>query len=133
MPGELAHADQRFELAERILQGTFFEEQALAEAFVSAFHSTTGLPPYQYEPNSKRAVKVDSDGYVWARNLLANRLFKCPTIFLEPYIMNSEEVYRRIQEGDYEGLREINGRETVSIFREYADAVVKALTLYYSN
>ena len=34
---------------------------------------------------------------VWARNLLANRIYGCPVVFLEPYIANSLATYPRAQ------------------------------------
>lgn len=130
---ELAHEDERFELSRRIQQGVIREEIALSESFVQGFKQHTQLPPYQYEPNSQRAIKVDQEGYVWTRNLLANRLFQCPTIFLEPYIMNSAQVHDRIQRGDYEGVQEVDGELRKSIFREYAEAVVDSLVRYYRD
>jgi hypothetical protein len=47
--------------------------------------------------------------------------------------MNSKEVFARIEAGDYEGTREINGVERKSIFREYADSVTDGLVDYYSK
>jgi hypothetical protein len=69
--------------------------------------------------------------YLWARNLLANRLYRCPVIFMEPYVMNSTIDYPRIQAGDYDGQREISGKMQPSIFREYADAVATGLANHY--
>jgi len=46
---------------------------------------------------------------VYARNLLATRLYRCPVVYCEPYVMNSNDVFARIQAGDYEGMRNING------------------------
>ena len=93
----------------------------------------TQLPPYLYKPDSSRARNIDNNPYLWARNLLANRLYRCPVIFLEPYVMNSHEVYHRIQEGDYEGTRLIGDKEHPSIFREYAQAITQSLEDYYLN
>jgi hypothetical protein len=45
--------------------------------------------------------------------------------------MNSDEVFWRIQEGDYEGIRNVNGTDRPSIFREYADSVVAGLVEYH--
>jgi hypothetical protein len=45
--------------------------------------------------------------------------------------MNSKDVFARIQAGDYEGTRSINGVERKSIFREYADSVTGGLIEYY--
>lgn len=132
MDSELAFADQRYELTRRIVSRTHDEERKLAEAMADSFVRHTGLPPYIYETNSRRAVNVGGNPYVWARNLLANRLYHCPVVFLEPYVMNSVEDYARIQAGDYEGLREVRGKERPSIFREYADAVADGLARYYT-
>ncbi len=89
----------------------------------------TKLPPYEYTTDN--VAKVGATGYVYARNLIANRLFHCPVVYYEPYVMNSDEVFWRIQEGDYEGIRNVNGTDRPSIFREYADGVVDGLLDYY--
>jgi hypothetical protein len=47
--------------------------------------------------------------------------------------MNSKDVFARIQAGDFEGTRNINGTERKSIFREYADSVADGLVEYYSK
>ena len=47
--------------------------------------------------------------------------------------MNSNDVFARIQAGDYEGTRNINGVERRSIFGEYADSVAEGLGEYYSK
>jgi hypothetical protein len=91
----------------------------------------TGLPPYVYlEPN---AVRVNDNPYIYARNLLANRLFVCPVVYVEPYVMNSRAAFARIQAGDYEGRRKFGGVLRKSIYREYADSVVDGLVAYYSS
>jgi hypothetical protein len=91
----------------------------------------TKLPAYEYLDASHRARQVDDVAGLWLRNLLANRLYQCPVIFLEPYVMNNEQVHDRIQLGDYEGTKIVDGEARKSIFREYADAVVAALKQYY--
>lgn len=128
---EIAHDDERFEMLLKLLQGTHQEEAALASAMAKSFAQLTKLPPYLYKPNSRRAVKVDNNSYLWARNLLANRLYRCPVLFLEPYVMNSNEVYERIQAGDYDGTRLIAGKERLSIFREYAISVTNGLVEHF--
>jgi hypothetical protein len=47
--------------------------------------------------------------------------------------MNSRDAFARIQAGDYEGTRNVNGSERKSIFREYADSVADGLIEYYSK
>ncbi len=128
---EVGLADQRYHLVRKIVEGIHPEEAGLAEAVASSFVRQTRLDPYLYEIDSKRALNVDNNPYIWARNLLANRLYQRPVIFLEPYVMNSTLDYPRIQAGDYEGIRTVDGKEQPSIFREYADAVADGLADYY--
>ena len=47
-------------------------------------------------------------------------------------MVNNKEVFARIQEGDYRGLRNVNGKEQPSIMREYAEAVAAGLAEFYS-
>jgi hypothetical protein len=47
--------------------------------------------------------------------------------------MNSEQAFARIQAGDYDGTRNINGVDRKSIFREYAESIVDGLVDYYRN
>src|SRR5947207_15983641 len=89
----------------------------------------TGLPAYEYKTGN--ATHVGGTGYVWARNLMATRLYRCPTIYLEPYVMNSREVFVRVKAGDYEGLRSVAEKEQPSIYREYVDSVVAGLLAYF--
>jgi hypothetical protein len=42
-------------------------------------------------------------------------------------------VFARIQAGDYERTRAINGVERPSIYRDYADGVVNGLVEYYRD
>jgi N-acetylmuramoyl-L-alanine amidase len=128
---ELAFADQRFEMLRKLLQRTHRQEAALGTSVAAAFYQLTGLPPYAYPPNTRNARTVDGNPFLWARNLLANRLYDCPVLFLEPYVMNSQSDYARIQAGDYEGLREVAGKMQPSIFREYAHAVSLGLAEHY--
>ena len=45
--------------------------------------------------------------------------------------MNNSDVFARVQAGDYEGTRPVNGLERPRIYREYVDSVVKGLVEYY--
>jgi hypothetical protein len=129
---ELQFDDERFEMIRRLLSRVFNEELPLADAIASSMAKATGLPPYEY-PTTQTTTKVGSTGYVYARNLLATRLYRCPVVYCEPYVMNSKDAFARIQAGDYEGTRNINGIERKSIFREYADSVTDGLVEYYRN
>jgi hypothetical protein len=62
---------------------------------------------------------------------VATRLYQCPVVYFEPYVMNNSDVFARVQAGDYDGMRLINGVERPSIFREYVDSVAKGLVEYY--
>lgn len=128
---ELNFDDVRFEMLLKLLSHSFDEELALSESVATTMAAATGLPPYQYTTGNARAV--GKTGYVWARNLLANRIYECPVIFLEPYVMNCRDVFDRIQAGDYEGERMIAGVNRPSIFREYADSVAEGLRAYSAS
>jgi N-acetylmuramoyl-L-alanine amidase len=129
--GELHFDDQRLEMLERLLSGTFPEELAVSEQVANALAAATKLPPYEYTTGN--AIRAAENPYIWARNLLANRLYHAPVVFLEPYVMNNEVVWERVQAGDYEGEQMIGGEMRRSIFREYADAVVEGLRDYYAK
>src|SRR2546428_12291234 len=129
---ELEFDDERFEMIRRLLSRAYDEELQLADTIALAMARDTGLPPYEY-PTTNTTTKVGTGGYVYARNLLATRLYRCPVVYCEPYVMNSKDVFARIQAGDYEGVRNVNGVERRSIFRAYADSVVEGLVDYYSK
>jgi N-acetylmuramoyl-L-alanine amidase len=129
---ELEFDDERFEMVRRLLSRAYEEELPLADAIAVTMARETGLPPYAY-PTTNSTTEVGTSGYVYARNLLATRLYRCPVVYCEPYVMNSKDVFARIQAGDYEGTRDINGVQRKSIFREYADSVADGLVDYYSN
>jgi hypothetical protein len=129
---ELAFDDERFEMIRRLLSRAYDEELPLADAVAAAMARETQLPAFQY-PTTLTTTKVGSSGYVYARNLLATRLYRCPVVYCEPYVMNSNDAFARIQAGDYDGTRNINGAERKSIFHEYADSVADGLAEYYRN
>ena len=129
---ELEFDDERFEMIRRLLSRAYDEELPLADTIALAMSRETGLPPYAY-PTTNSTTKVGTSGYVYARNLLATRLYRCPVVYCEPFVMNSKDVFARIQAGDYEGTRNINGVERKSIFQEYADSVADGLVEYYSK
>jgi N-acetylmuramoyl-L-alanine amidase len=129
---EIGLDDERFEMIRRLLSRVYDEELPIADAVASSMAKATGLPPYQY-PTTQTTTKVGTTGYVYARNLLATRLYRCPVVYCEPYVMNSNDAFSRIQAGDYEGTKEIDGVERKSIFREYADGVAEGLADYYRS
>jgi N-acetylmuramoyl-L-alanine amidase len=129
---ELELDDERFEMIRRLLGRAYDEELPIADTVAASMAKATGLPAYQY-PTTETTTKVGSTGYVYARNLLATRLYRCPVVYCEPYVMNSKDAFARIQAGDYDGTRNVNGIERKSIFREYADSVADGLAEYYRS
>ncbi|MEX1117604.1 MAG: N-acetylmuramoyl-L-alanine amidase [Terrimicrobiaceae bacterium] len=128
---ELTYEDQRFDMLNKMLGRSFFEEVDVTESIAKTMARETGLPPYVYLQGN--AVRVNDNPYIYARNLLANRLFLCPVVYVEPYVMNSKAAFARIQAGDYDGRRKFDGALRKSIYREYADSLVDGLVAYYSN
>jgi len=129
---ELAHEDERYTMLVKLLGGTHAEELGASDAVAQSLAAATGLEPFAYH-NAKAIPASPSNPYLWVRNLLANRLFECPVVYCEPYVMNSRPVFTRIQLGDYFGRRNVGGRELPSIYREYADAVARGLAEYYGR
>lgn len=128
---EVALADQRFTMIKKLLSHTHEEEAFVGATVADAYTEISGLPPYIYPPGGS-VRNVEGNPFLWARNLLANRLYDCPVIYMEPYVMNSKQDYARIQAGDYDGVKEIEGQLRPSIFREYADALTEGLRRHYS-
>jgi hypothetical protein len=129
---ELEFDDERFEMVRRLLSRAYDEELPLADTVAGVMAKETQLPAFEY-PTTLTTTKVGSTGYVYARNLLATRLYRCPVLYCEPYVMNSHEGFDRIQAGDYDGTRDLNGVERKSIFREYSDSVAGGLEEYYRS
>ncbi|MFN5959932.1 MAG: hypothetical protein ACK5CW_00465 [Verrucomicrobiota bacterium] len=131
LPGELTLDDQRLESLLRIVQRIPDTEIPLGSAVARSMAAATGLPPFHYSGDSAR--EAPGEPYLWLRNLLATRVYECPVIFLEPYVMNHPEVIDRIAAGDYEGMRNTAGRSMPSIFREYADGVITGIADYFRS
>ncbi len=127
--GELRFDDQRHDFLLKLLNRSHAEELAASEVVAKTLATAANLPAYRYTtPNAR---PIGATGFVWARNLLANRLYRAPVVFLEPYVMNNEELWSRVQAGEYDGERVVAGVRRKDLFREYADAVVAGLAEYY--
>ena len=131
LPPELELDDQRFEMLEKLLSQSFPKELGLAETIAGTMAKATGLPPYHYK--TENVTPVGTSGYVYARNLMATRLYQCPTVYLEPYVMNSREVFARVSAGDYKGTREVAGKKRANIYQEYVDGVVDGVLEYFKK
>ena len=131
LPAELELDDERLEMLQKLLSRAFPEELDLAETLAQSMATRTGLPPYHYKTDN--VTPVGTSGYVYARNLMATRLYRRPTVYLEPYVMNSREVFARVQAGDYEGTRSIRRVKRASIYREYVEGVVDGVLAYFKK
>jgi hypothetical protein len=129
--GELAYDDVRFAMLIKLLNRCFTEEKGIAESLAAYMAPITWLPPFHYHTNN--AYPVGKTGYVWTRNLLANRLYQCPVAYIECYVMNSHEFFNRFQAGEYEGLRAFNGVMRKNIYEEYANGVVEGIEAYFKR
>jgi hypothetical protein len=126
---ELAYSDVRYEMLLKLLSQSFDEELGIAESLARSLSQATNLPAYHY--NSDNARAVGTSGYVWSRNLLANRLYHCPVAYVECFVMNSRDFFERFQAGEYQGVREFNGAAHKNVYAEYADGVAEGLALYF--
>lgn len=128
---ELTYEDQRLDMLVKLLNRSYSEELPLTNTMAEVMSKATGLPPYVYRGGN--VVRMNDNPYIWGRNLLANRLFTCPVVYVEPYVMNSRSAFSRIQAGDYDGRKTFGGVARQSIYREYADAITAGLVRYYSR
>jgi len=126
---ELESDDIRAEMLTHLFSRISEESIPLSEFVVETLAEETGLPPFTYF--SANATRVGQGPYLYARNLLANRLYKAPVVFLEPYVMNSGPVWRRVQLGDYSGEKVVDGISQKSIYAEYALGVAEGLARYF--
>lgn len=130
-PLELASQDVRYEMIGRVFSKAHTIELPLAEAIADSLASTTGLPPYVY--TTTNAKRVGANSYVYARNLLANRLYECPVIYLEPFVMNHQETYQRLLLGHFQGRTLVGGKLRASAISDYVEGVVQGLLKYSQN
>jgi hypothetical protein len=126
---ELDYEDVRFNMLLKLLSQSFDEELGLGESLAKSLSEATGLPAFRYQDTN--AYPVGTTGYVWARNLLANRLYRCPVAYVECYVMNSRSFFQRFQAGPYSGEREFDGVMRKNVYEEYADGVAKGLADYF--
>ena len=124
--------DNRYHLFLRLFQNIHSEEFELSKSIAKSLARETLLPPYVYRTSNAKLID-SNEPYIYARNLLANRIYHCPVIFLEPYVMNSKDFYHRAQLGSYKGLKIVNGIKRKNIIEEYTDGIVNGLTEYYST
>ena len=119
----------RFEMFQRVFSRVHEEEKMLGASVADAMAKSTGLPPYTYLRNNAR--RTGENPYIWARNLLANRLYQCPVIYLEPYVMNHELTYKRLLLGHYVGRTLLGSELVTSPLEDYARGVALGLENYF--
>ncbi len=130
-PVETEQQDVRFEMFNRLFSRIHEEELPLADAVAAGMSAATGLPAYVYTtPNARR---VGPNVYVYARNLLANRIYQCPVIYIEPFVMNHEETYRRLLNGHFLGRTLVAGSVRTSAIEDYVRGVVDGIVSFYQK
>ena len=127
---ELAYDDQKFHLMRKLLEGSTPLELGVGAAIGERFREGWGFRPESYA-GSGYSHATGASPYVWYRNLIANRMFDGPVVFVEGPYMNDREMYRWIQAGEYEGARTVAGRNRGNVFREYADLVADGVIGYF--
>ncbi len=129
MKEELEDEDQRFYLMKNLLAGDSATELEIGKFIAQSMEKTFAMPAENYL-SSGYAHPVGDHPYLWSRNLIANRIFPGPVLFVEGPYMNDYDTFHRIQAGDYEGVKEIRGKEYRSLFREFAEAVAEGIIAY---
>lgn len=127
---ELAFDDTKFDLLRKLLDRDGAQEVRGCEYVGQEMLNTLRYPPEAYAGGyfAKHVGNVPS---VYARNLLANRLYHGPVIYCEGPYMNARDAYYRIIAGDYLGRRTIQGQSYLSIYREYAASVERGVLKYF--
>ena len=131
-PEELAYDDQKFRLMRKLLEGSTPVELGVGAAIGERFREVWGFRPESYA-GSGYSHATGASPYVWYRNLIANRMFDGPVVFVEGPYMNDREMYRWIQAGEYEGTRSFAGRNRGNVFREYADLTADGVLGYFRS
>jgi len=129
---ELVYDDYKYDLLRKLLDRTAVQEERGCALVGQSMLDTLKYPPEDY-PGTYFAHHVTDVPSVYARDLLANRIYHGPVIYCEGPYMNARDAYYRIIAGDYLGLRTIQGQSVPSIYREYASAVEKGVLKYFGR
>jgi hypothetical protein len=127
---ELAYDDYKFDMLRKLLDRTAVQEERGCALVGQSMLDELKYPPENY-PGTYFAHHVTDVPSVYARDLLANRIYHGPVIYCEGPYMNARDAYYRIIAGDYLGLRTIQGQQVPSIYRQYAEAVEKGVLEYF--
>ena len=129
---ELAFDDQKFQLLRKLLENSTPVELGVGAAIGEQFRKRWGFRAENYD-GSGYAHASGASPYVWHRNLIANRMFDGPVVFVEGPYMNDREIYRWIQAGEYEGTQVFAGKSRGNVFREYAEQVADGVISYFRS
>ena len=127
---EMTYDDYKYDMLRKLLDRTAVQEERGCALVGQAMLDTLKYPPENY-PGTYFAHHVTDVPSVYARDLLANRIYHGPVIYCEGPYMNARDAYYRIIAGDYLGLRTIQGRSVPSIYRDYAAAVERGVLKYF--
>ncbi|WP_018290604.1 N-acetylmuramoyl-L-alanine amidase [Verrucomicrobium sp. 3C] len=129
---ELTYDDQKWDLLWKLLSRISIPEAEAGESIAKQMEATWTFPPESYA-NWSAARRVGPNPYVFARNLLANRIYRGPVVFVEGPYMNARDSYERIIAGDYEGTKIIGGQAYRSIFAEYGEILARGVTAWVAG
>lgn len=129
---ELAYDDYKYDMLRKLLDRTAVQEERGCALVGQSMLDTLKYPPEEY-PAAYFAHHVTDVPSVYARDLLANRIYHGPVIYCEGPYMNARDAYYRIIAGDYLGMRTIQGQSVPSIYRDYASAVEKGVLKYFGK
>ena len=126
---ELPYDDYKYDLLRKLLDRTAAPEERGCALVGQEMLDTFKYPPEDYV--GYFAHHVTDVPSVYARDLLANRIYHGPVIYCEGPYMNARDAYYRIIAGDYLGMRVIQGRSYPSIYRDYAASVERGVLKYF--
>jgi hypothetical protein len=129
---ELAYDDEKYDLLRKLLDRDAPQEERGCAFVGQEMLDILKYPPEVY-PGGYFAHHVTDVPSVYARNLLANRIYHGPVIYCEGPYMNARDAYYRIIAGDYLGTRVIQGQKVESIYRQYAEGVEKGVLQYFGK
>lgn len=128
---ELGYDDVRYDMLRKLLDRDAVEEERGCALVGKQMLDALGYPPESFAAYfARRVTDVPS---VYARNLLANRLYHGPVIYCEGPYMNARDAYYRIIAGDYLGQRTIQGQSVPSVYRQYALSVERGILAYFAK
>jgi hypothetical protein len=127
---ELTYDDYKYDMLRKLLDRTAVQEERGCALVGQSMLDMLKFPPEIY-PGAYFAHHVTDVPSVYARDLLANRIYHGPVIYCEGPYMNARDAYYRIIAGDYLGIRTIQGESVPSIYRQYATAVEQGVLKYF--